>query len=79
MFAEFASCCLWNDGGVFSCVGSAQGGMPERIIFRTGEYRLTDDVQEYKSGDDFKPGWDEPGADDPVAAALIYIDDVKAR
>ena len=58
---------------------SAQGGMPERIIFRTGEYRLTDDVQEYKSGDNFKPGWDEPGADEPVDQALIYIDDFETR
>ena len=47
--------------------------MPERIIFRTGEYRLTDDVQEYKSGDDYKPGWDEPGADEPIDEAVFYI------
>ena len=52
---------------------SAKGDMPERIIFRTGEYRLTDDVQEYKSGDDYKPGWDEPGADEPVDEAVFYI------
>jgi hypothetical protein len=54
-------------------------GVPERIIFRTGQYRLTDDVQEYKSGNDFKPGWDEPGADEPVKEAVYYIKDFKAR
>jgi hypothetical protein len=53
-------------------------GVPERIIFRTGQYRLADDVQEYKSGDDFKPGWDEPGADEPAKEAVYYIKDFKA-
>jgi len=53
-------------------------GVPERIIFRTGQYRLTDNVQEYKSGNDFKPGWDEPGADEPVKEAVYYIKDFKA-
>ncbi len=56
---------------------SYEEGAPERIIFRTGQYRLTDDVQEYKSGDDFKPGWDEPGADEPVKEAVYYIKDFK--
>ena len=28
----------------------AAGGIPERIIFQTGQYRLTDDVQKWKSG-----------------------------
>jgi hypothetical protein len=46
---------------------------PERIIFRTGPYRLQDDVQEYKSGNEFSPGWDEPGADEPVPESVIYI------
>jgi len=54
-------------------------GVPERIIFRTGQYRLTDDVQEYKSGDDFKPGWDEPGADEPVREAVYFIKDFRAE
>ena len=53
-------------------------GVPERIIFQTGEYRLEDDVQEYKSGDEFKPGRDEPGADGKVEAAVYYIKDFKA-
>ena len=53
-------------------------GEPERIIFRTGRYRLTDDVQEYKSGDDFKPGWDEPGADEKIKEAVYYIKDFRA-
>ncbi|OHB54943.1 MAG: hypothetical protein A2173_03405 [Planctomycetes bacterium RBG_13_44_8b] len=55
----------------FSC----KEGVPERIIFQTGEYRLTDDVQEYKSGSEFKPGWDEPGADEKVKEAVYYIKD----
>lgn len=53
-------------------------GVPERIVLRTGPYRLTDDVQEYKSGNDFKPGWDEPGADEPVEAAVCYLKDFAA-
>jgi hypothetical protein len=57
---------------------SYETGVPERIIFRTGQYRLTDDVQEYKSGNDFKPGWDEPGADEPVPEAVYYIKDFRA-
>ncbi len=50
---------------------------PERIIFRTGRYRLTDDVQEYKSGDDFKPGWDESGADEKIKESVYYIKDFR--
>jgi len=57
----------------FSC----KQGEPERIVFRTGEYRLEDDVQEYKSGSEFKPGWDEPGADEKVKEAVYYIKDFK--
>ncbi|MBN2182393.1 MAG: hypothetical protein JW715_10805 [Sedimentisphaerales bacterium] len=57
---------------------SADSGVPERIVFRTGQYRLTDDVQEYKSGNDFKPGWDEPDAGEPVKEAVYYIKDFKA-
>lgn len=57
---------------------SAKGEAPERIIFRTGEYRLADTVQEYKSGDPLKPGWDEPGADEPVQEAVYYIREFSA-
>lgn len=52
-------------------------GIPERIEFRTGPYRLADDVQKYKSGDEHKPGWDEPGADEKVEPAVYYIKDLK--
>jgi hypothetical protein len=48
-------------------------GKPERIIFRTGAYRLQDDVTEYKSGNDFVPGWDKKGADEPVPEAVFYL------
>ncbi|WP_347838395.1 exo-alpha-sialidase [uncultured Draconibacterium sp.] len=51
----------------------AAEGSPERIEFRTGEYRLTDDVQKFKSGDKYKPGWDEPGADERVPEAVFYL------
>ena len=57
---------------------SEPNGVPERIIFQTGPYRLTDDVQKYKSGDESRPGWDEPGADEKVAEAVYYIKDFKA-
>jgi len=53
-------------------------GIPERIEFRTGPYRLADDLQKYKSGDEHKPGWDEPGADEKTTAAIYYIKDFKA-
>lgn len=48
-------------------------GISERIVFRTGHYRLTDDVQKYRSGNDLNPGWDEAGADEPVEAAMYYL------
>jgi len=54
-------------------------GTPHRIEFRTGRYRLTDDVQKYKSGSEFIPGWDEPGADEPVAPAVFYLRDFRAE
>lgn len=53
-------------------------GTPHRIEFRTGPYRLTDDVQKYKSGSESIPGWDEPGADEPVPAAVFYLRDFRA-
>lgn len=46
---------------------------PERIIFRTGKYRLTDDVQKWKSGEKYVPGWDEPGADEKSPEAIYFI------
>ena len=51
----------------------APSGVPERLVLRTGPYRLSDDVQEYKSGDASRPGWDEPGADERVPAATYYV------
>jgi hypothetical protein len=57
---------------------SEPNGVPERIIFRTGNYRLADNVQKYKSGSESKPGWDEPGADEKVKEAVYYIRDFKA-
>jgi hypothetical protein len=51
----------------------ATKGKPERIIFRTGKYRLTDDVRKYKSGDQHIPGWDEPGADETAPIATYFI------
>lgn len=56
---------------------SEADGVPERIVFRTGPYRLTDDVVEHKSGAEDKPGTDEPGADEPVEAAVYYIKDFR--
>jgi len=51
----------------------------QRFVPRPGSYRLTDDVQEYKSGDDYKPGWDEPGTDEPVEAAVYYLRNFSVR
>ncbi len=48
-------------------------GIPERIEFRTGEYRLDRKIQEYKSGDKSEPGWDEPNAELPVDETVYYI------
>lgn len=53
-------------------------GQPERILFRTGDYRQRTPVSKYKSGDENIPGWDEPGADEPAAAAIYYIKDFSA-
>jgi hypothetical protein len=52
----------------------AAEGQPERIIFRTGDYRLYDNgVQKYKSGDAHIPGWDEPEPDEMAPKATFYI------
>ncbi|MBN1362709.1 MAG: hypothetical protein JW993_19075 [Sedimentisphaerales bacterium] len=63
---------------VTDAVFSAVEGVPDRIEFRTGPYRLTDDVQEYKSGSENEAGWDEPGADEKVEAAVYYLRDFQA-
>ncbi len=57
---------------------SAPEGVPDRILFRTGAYRQTDDVAKYKSGSADKAGGDEPGADEKVEAAVYFIKDFKA-
>jgi hypothetical protein len=48
-------------------------GIPERIEFRTGEYRLDRKITEYKSGDKSVPGWDEPNSEVPVEEAIFFI------
>ena len=48
-------------------------GSVERIVFQTGAYRLDRNIQEYKSGDQNVPGWDEPEADEPAEKTLLYI------
>ncbi|MCK5279514.1 MAG: hypothetical protein KAK04_13260, partial [Cyclobacteriaceae bacterium] len=48
-------------------------GNPERIEFRTGEYRLDRKIQEYKSGDKSIPGNDEPNGDIPADEAIFFI------
>ncbi len=53
-------------------------GAAERIEFRTGDYRLTDDVAKYKSGSEDKPGWDEPGCDEKVPEAVFYLRNFRA-
>lgn len=66
-----------DDKTIVKNMDFAATGEPERIVFRTGKYRLQDDVQEYKSGNDFIPGWDEPGADETSLEALYYLKDFK--
>jgi hypothetical protein len=44
----------------------------ERISFRTGSYRVEPLIRTPKS-----PGEDMPGADDPVAPATFFIDDLE--
>jgi hypothetical protein len=48
-------------------------GNPERIDFRTGDYRLDRKIQENKSGDALIPGFDEPNADYPEEEAVFYL------
>ena len=51
----------------------SEEGIPERIEFRTGEYRLNRKITEYKSGDRKVPGWDETNPDVMVDEAIFYI------
>jgi hypothetical protein len=46
----------------------------ERILFRTGDYRMTRDLAECKSGSEQEPGFDEQGVDEPVEEAVYYVD-----
>jgi hypothetical protein len=57
----------------------ADEGIPERMVFRTGRYRLTDNVQKWKSGDKYVPGWDEPHPDEYAPEAVYYLKDFKVR
>ena len=59
---------FWVKGNTFTAEGT-----PERIEFRTGPYRLDRKIQEYKSGDKSKPGWDEPNSEIPGEEAVFFI------
>ncbi len=52
-------------------------GVPERIDFRTGDYRAEDDVQKQKSGSEDVPGWDEADADEPTPLSVYYLRDFR--
>ena len=54
-------------------------GIPQRIEFRTGFYRLNRKIQEYKSGDQRVVGWDEKGAEQPVEPTEVCIDNFKTH
>ena len=62
-----------NDNLVAKDYNFTQEGLAERIVFQTGKYRLERKIQEYKSGDQAVPGWDEPAADEPVEETVMYI------
>jgi hypothetical protein len=65
---------LYIDGDLYASGHKFSGeGSVERIIFRTGEYRLNKKVGKFKSGSASIPGYDEPGADEPVNEAVYYI------
>lgn len=71
---------LFIDGDIYSRGHKFSGaGNAERILFRTGDYRLTEKIQEYKSGDKFTPGFDEPNADKPIDEALFYIRSFRSK
>lgn len=48
-------------------------GIPERIEFRTGKYRLDRQIREYKSGDKSIPGYDEVNAGVPTDETVFFI------
>ena len=52
-------------------------GIPHRIEFRTGFYRLNRKIQEYKSGDQRVAGFDEQGTEQPVEPTEVCIDNFK--
>lgn len=52
-------------------------GIPQRVEFRTGAYRLDRKIKEYKSGDQRVPGWDEQGTEQPTEATEVCIDNFK--
>ena len=54
-------------------------GIPQRIEFRTGFYRLNRKIQEYKSGDQRVAGWDEHGTEQPVEPTEVCIDNFKTH
>jgi hypothetical protein len=58
---------------------AASGGAPERIAFRTGRYRLADDMQKHKSGSPNVPGWDEPGADERADPTRYHLRDFRTE
>ena len=47
---------------------------PNRIEFRTGKYRMKRKIQEYKSGDQKLPGFDEPDSETIIDPTKIYLD-----
>lgn len=52
------------------------GGMDvgvERILFQTGDYRMENKIQKYKSGSGIIPGYDEPDSEQPVDEAVFCI------
>tara|TARA_B100001059_G_scaffold221906_1_gene245343 strand:+ start:6004 stop:7833 length:1830 start_codon:yes stop_codon:yes gene_type:complete len=52
-------------------------GIPHRIEFRTGFYRLNRKIQEYKSGDQRVAGFDEQGTEQTVEPTEVCIDNFK--
>ncbi len=65
---------LYIDGNLYAGEQEFVGeGSVERIIFRTGAYRLNTKVGKYKSGHASIPGYDEPDADQPVDEAVYYV------
>ena len=47
---------------------------PNRVEFRTGKYRMNRKIQEYKSGDQKIPGFDEPDSETIIDPTKIYLD-----